>query len=158
MATHFKINSQKINLFKIFLIVNNLRITNIILNWSDLVKKLNKEVGNYCEDLAKNYLKQNNYRILDCNFRTFSGEIDITCIKNSLLIIVEVKGRYNYDYGLPKESINFAKQKSIINVTKSYISYKKLFNANVRFDIIEIYLNPQNTLFKINHIIDAFRL
>lgn len=122
------------------------------------MKKLNKEVGNYCEDLAKNYLKQNNYRILDCNFRTFSGEIDITCIKNSLLIIVEVKGRYNYDYGLPKESINFAKQKSIINVTKSYISYKKLFNANVRFDIIEIYLNPHNTLFKINHIVDAFRL
>jgi putative endonuclease len=122
------------------------------------VKKLNKEVGNYCEDLAKNHLKNNNYKILDCNFRNFLGEIDIICIKDGLLIIIEVKGRYNHNYGLPKEAINFSKQKSIINVTKSYISFKKLFNINVRFDIIEIYLNPQNTFFKINHIIDAFRL
>lgn len=122
------------------------------------MKKLNKEIGNYCEDLAKSHLKRNNYKILDCNFRTFSGEIDIVCIKNTLLVIVEVKGRYNYDYGLPMESINSLKQKSIINVTKSYIYYKKLFNCNVRFDIIEIYLNPQNTLFEINHIVDAFRI
>ncbi|MDR3594141.1 YraN family protein [Clostridium sp.] len=122
------------------------------------MKRLNKEVGNYCENLAKDYLKKNNYKILDCNFRAFSGEIDIACIKNSLLVIVEVKGRYNYNYGLPIESITSSKQKSIISVAKSYIYYKKLFNFNVRFDVIEIYLNPQNTLFKINHVADAFRL
>lgn len=122
------------------------------------MKNLNKEIGNYCEDLAKEYLKQNNYKILDCNFRTFLGEIDIICIKNNLLIIIEVKGRYNYDYGFPNESINFSKQKSIINVTQLYISYKKLFDINVRFDVIEICLNPHNTFFRINHTVDAFRL
>ena len=122
------------------------------------MKKLNKEIGNYCENLAKEYLQKNKYRILDCNFRNFLGEIDIICIKDNLLIIVEVKGRYNYDYGLPKESINLSKQKSIIKVTTSYIYYKKLTNINIRFDVIEIYLNPQDTFFKINHIKDAFRL
>ena len=122
------------------------------------MKKLNKEIGNYCENLAKQYLQKNNYHILDCNFRNFLGEIDIICIQDKLLIIVEVKGRYNYDYGLPKESINLSKQKSIIKVINSYIYYKKLFNINIRFDVIEVYLNPQTTLFKINHIKDAFRL
>lgn len=122
------------------------------------MKKLNKEIGNYCEDLAKIYLKKNNYHVLDCNFKNFLGEIDIVCIQNNLLIIVEVKGRYSYDYGLPKESVNFSKQRSIIKVTNAYISYKKLFNLNVRFDIIEIYLNSKNTDFTLNHIKDAFRL
>ncbi len=122
------------------------------------MKKLNKDIGNYCEDLAKEYLKKNNYYILDCNFRNFLGELDIICLQDKLLIIVEVKGRYNYDYGLPKESINLSKQKSIIKVTNSYIYYKKLMNINIRFDVIEVYLNSENTIFKINHIMDAFRL
>ena len=121
------------------------------------MKKLNKEIGNYCENLAKEYLQKNNYHILDCNFRNFLGEIDIICSKDKLLIIIEVKGRYNYDYGSPKESINLSKQKSIIKVTNSYIYYKHLININIRFDVIEVYLNPQDTLFKINHLKDAFR-
>ncbi len=122
------------------------------------MKKLNKEIGTYCENLAKEYLNIGNYRILDCNFRNFLGEIDIICTRDNLLIIIEVKGRYNSYYGLPKESVGFAKQKSIINVTNSYIHYKKLININIRFDVIEVYLNAENTLFKINHIEDAFRL
>ena len=121
------------------------------------MKKLNKEIGNYCENLAKEYLQKNKYNILDCNFRNFLGEIDIICFQDDLLVIIEVKGRYNYDYGLPKESINILKQKSIIKVTNSYIYYKKLINNNIRFDVIEVYLNKQDTLFKINHIKDAFR-
>lgn len=122
------------------------------------MKKLNKDIGNYCENLAKDYLKRNRYFILDCNFKNHLGEIDIICTQNNLLIIVEVKGRYNYDYGLPKESISFSKRKSIIKVSTSYISYKKLFNLNVRFDVIEVYLNSNNNIFEIKHIKDAFRL
>ena len=122
------------------------------------MKKSNKEIGNYCENLAKEYLQKNKYHILDCNFRNFLGEIDIICIQSNLLIIVEVKGRYSYDYGLPKESISISKQKSIIKVTNSYIYYKNLIDINIRFDVVEVYLNPQDAFFKINHIIDAFRL
>jgi putative endonuclease len=123
-----------------------------------MVKRLNKDVGNYCEDLAKEYLKDNNYRILDCNFRNFLGEIDIICTQNNLLIIVEVKGRYNYSYGLPRESVSFSKQNAIARVTKSYLAYKRLYNLNVRFDVIEVYLNSKNSVYIIEHIKDAFRL
>ena len=121
------------------------------------MKRLNKEVGNYSEDLATLYLKNNGYIIIERNFRNFLGEIDIICQRNGLLIIIEVKGRYNYNCGTPKESVTIYKQKSILKVATSYISYKKLNNINLRFDVIEVYLNPQNTLFKIEHIEDAFR-
>lgn len=122
------------------------------------MKKIHKDIGKFSEDLAKEYLIKNDYTILDCNFKNFLGEIDIICKKNNLLIIVEVKSRYNNNYGLPRESVNFSKQKSIIKVANSYINYKRLFNINVRFDVIEVYLNFENTNFKISHIKDAFRL
>ncbi|SFC73380.1 YraN family protein [Clostridium uliginosum] len=122
------------------------------------MKKLNKEIGNHCEKLAQDYLFKNGYKILECNFRNFLGEIDIICLKDDLLIIVEVKGRYNYNYGTPREAVSIHKQNSIIKVTNSYIAYKKFNNNNVRFDIIEVYLNTINSSFKINHIKDSFRL
>lgn len=122
------------------------------------MKKFNKDIGNYCEDIAKEYLKKNNYNILDCNFRNFLGELDIICFHNGLLVVIEVKGRYNYDYGFPREAVNIPKQKTIIKVTNCYINYKNLRNINIRFDVIEVYLNSENTLVKINHLRDAFRL
>lgn len=55
------------------------------------MKNLNKEVGSYCEKIARTYLKKNDYNILECNFKNFLGEIDIICQKDGLIIIIEVK-------------------------------------------------------------------
>lgn len=121
------------------------------------MKKLNKEIGNHCEDIAKEYLKKNNYNIVDYNFRNLLGELDIICLQNNLLIVIEVKGRCNYDYGFPMEAVNISKQKTIIKVTNSYINYKNLKNVNIRFDVIEVYLNSENAFVRINHLQDAFR-
>lgn len=68
---------------------------------------MNKDIGNFSEDLAKKYLEKNDYSILDCNFKNFLGEIDIICKKNNLLIIVEVKSRYNNNYGLQENLLIF---------------------------------------------------
>lgn len=122
------------------------------------MKKYNKNIGGYCESLAANYLKKNSYYILDMNFRNVLGELDIICTKHNILIIVEVKGRYTRDFGIPSESVTLSKQKSIIKITKSYILYKHYFNFNIRFDVIEVYLNNIDNSYKINHIKDAFRI
>ena len=122
------------------------------------MKNLNKVIGDYAEKLASDFLCKNNYNIMECNFRNHLGEIDIICIKENILIVVEVKGRYNINYGFPQESVTYSKQKSIIKVTTSYINYKKLYNFNIRFDVIEVLFNNDNSLYKINHIEDAFRL
>jgi putative endonuclease len=122
------------------------------------MKKLNRDIGTHCENIAKEYLKKNKYNIVACNFRNFLGELDIICLQNNLLVVIEVKGRYNYDYGFPREAVNISKQKSIIKVTNCYISYKNLRNVNIRFDVIEVCLNSENSAVKINHLKDAFRI
>lgn len=121
------------------------------------MKKFNRDIGTHCEDIAKEYLKKNNYNIAAYNFRNPLGELDIICLQNNLLIVIEVKGRYNYDYGFPREAVNISKQKTIIKVTNSYIKYKNLKNVNIRFDVIEVYLNSENAFVEINHLKDAFR-
>jgi len=122
------------------------------------LKHLNKSIGDNSEKIAQKFLLKKGYHILDYNFRNRFGEIDIICSKNNLLIIVEVKSRYSTQYGTPKESVNYLKQQSIINVTRSYLLYRNIHNKNIRFDVIEIYLNHQNNSYTINHIKDAFRL
>ena len=122
------------------------------------MKNLNKNIGNYAEKLASDYLIHHHYKIIERNFRNNLGDIDIICIKSKILIIVEVKGRYNLSYGKPQEAVNYIKQKSLIKVASSYINYKNLYNFNVRFDVIEVFFNNDNSLYEINHIKDAFRL
>lgn len=121
------------------------------------MNNFNKCIGSYGEDLALSYLKEKGYYILDKNFKTKHGEIDLICIKNNLLIFIEVKSRYSYSYGSPLESVTYSKQKQIIKLCKFYIIRKRLFDFNCRFDVIEIYLNKKDTSYSINHIKDAFR-
>lgn len=122
------------------------------------MKHLNKEIGNNSEKLVQKFLLQQGYKLLDCNFRNHLGEIDIICRKDDEIIVIEVKSRYSSKYGTPKESVNYQKQKSIINVTKSYLLYKNIHNINVRFDVIEVYMNTKDNSYMINHIKDAFRI
>ena len=52
-----------------------------------------KLLGKIGEDLAVSYLFAEGYAILDRNFRSHSGEIDIVCEKNGTVYFVEVKTR-----------------------------------------------------------------
>ncbi|WP_294392177.1 YraN family protein [uncultured Clostridium sp.] len=122
------------------------------------MKKFNKAVGNYAEQIAVNFLIKNHYNIIERNFRNHLGEIDIVCLKDNCLLIIEVKGRYDINFGYPLESVTVSKQKTIAKVAASYINFKNFHNMNVRFDVIEILFNKNNSLYIINHIKDAFRL
>lgn len=122
------------------------------------MKSFNKDIGNLGEELSIRYLKNNNYKILDKNFRCKGGEIDIIVIKNSIVSFVEVKSRFFTSFGNPVEAITYSKQLKIINSAKYYIFKHNLYSYNIRFDVIEIIFDLNSTNYTINHIDDAFRL
>ena len=74
------------------------------------MKKFNKEVGNYGENIAKNYLISKNYELLELNYRNRYGEIDIICFDKDVIVFVEVKSRFDTSFGNPLEAINLKKQ------------------------------------------------
>lgn len=104
------------------------------------------------------YLIDNNYTILCNNFRTFKEEIDIICRYDDILVFIEVKSRYNSDFGIPCQSVTYSKQRKIIKTSIYYINQNNLYDYNVRYDVIELFFNNINNNFTINHIEDAFRI
>ena len=105
--------------------------------------------------LAKEYLIKNKYNILETNFRTRIGEIDIIAKKNDIIVFVEVKSRKSLKFGMPYEAVDHRKMQKIIKVAQNYIVYRSRGDTQYRFDIVEVFLNEKN---KINHIEDAFWL
>lgn len=115
--------------------------------------KNNRTKGVIGEEIAVKHLKLKGYEILDRNYRTNIGEIDIVAIKHDLLIFVEVKARTNINYGYPYEAVNWKKQEKIIKTSYIYIKHKQLDKYQIRYDIIEVFLQKKP---KINHIENAF--
>ncbi|WP_297518805.1 YraN family protein [uncultured Clostridium sp.] len=121
------------------------------------MKKYNKSIGFYGENIAKSILENNNHKIIETNFQTRSGEIDIISIYTNILVFTEVKTRFNSNFGLPCESISKSKIKNIIKLANYYIHINNYNNFFIRFDVIEILLSPNSTQHKSNYIPDAFR-
>ena len=114
-------------------------------------KRINKN-GKTGEDLAVRYLETHGYRVLDRNFTTDVGEVDIFVTDEKTLIAVEVKSRLSLEYGTPAEAVGHEKIKKISQVTAQYIKKFRLFDVPVRFDVVEVYLGDKT----VNHIINAF--
>lgn len=115
----------------------------------------NKKVGSFGEMLALRYLENSNYKILDRNFNTSYGEIDIIAKEKNEYVFIEVKTRTSKKYGRPAEAVNFKKEKHIQNASKIYIYKHKLENKYIRYDIIEIYFIDKEKYY-INHLRNNF--
>ncbi|MCS7150830.1 MAG: YraN family protein [Endomicrobia bacterium] len=113
-----------------------------------------KQIGNFYEDVAIDYLRRKKYKILDRNYKTKFGELDIIAYDKmeNCYVFVEVRYRTNLSYGTPQETVNYYKQRRIILASMVYIKRNKLKNVNLRFDIIAI--DSKNN---VEHIINAFQ-
>jgi len=96
-----------------------------------------RDLGKRGEDIAITFLKKQKYRILQRNFRTHLGEIDIIAQDGDTVVFVEVKTRERDTFGEPFESVNYHKKRRLIKVASIYL---KRFRdiPPCRFDVISI--------------------
>ena len=108
------------------------------------------ELGKYGENIAVQYLKQKNYKIITQNFRCKQGEIDIIAEekKNKEIVFIEVKTRTNLNYGVASEAVNNIKINHIYKTAQYYILKNKIQNKSIRIDVIEIYITNSKRLEK----------
>lgn len=101
---------------------------------------LNIELGRKGEKMAQKYLKKQKYKILETNFNTKLGEIDIICLdkKEKQIVFVEVKAKTSDYFGLPREMVDEQKQRKIERVATLYLMQTHQTDANFRFDVVEI--------------------
>lgn len=122
------------------------------------MKHLNKDVGNYGEDIAVKYLIKSNYTIVTRNFRCKSGEIDIIAQDEDYLCFIEVKTRYATEFGMPAEAVNRRKQYKIQKIAEFYIYEKNCYDFSLRFDVVEVVLNIINNDYNVKLIKNAFMI
>ena len=111
------------------------------------------DLGALGEELAIDFLKKNNYKILEKNWRLKKAEVDIIALKNNTLAVIEVKTRSTDFFGNPEDFVSQKKIKLLVGAINEYIVFRDL-DVEVRFDIIAI-IKKQGT-FEINHLEDAF--
>ena len=119
---------------------------------------LNKQqqFGEKGEALAVRYLKKNGYKILEQNYRTALGEIDIIAREDNTIVFVEVKSRKSIRFGNPKWAVNSNKQRKISMVALQYLKATQQSSAKARFDVVSVISNQDNP--EISIIKNAFDL
>jgi len=109
------------------------------LYMTNIIQKNARKTGTIIENAVCEYLKSKGYTIIMQNYRCKLGEIDIIAKENAVLVFIEVKYRKNVTSGYPEESVNFTKQRKIINSSLKYIQENHIFlNTNFRYDVVSI--------------------
>lgn len=94
--------------------------------------------GKLGEQIAMQILRRKGYKILQRNFRSKFGEIDIVAEDRGVLVFVEVKTRWSRKFGYPEEAVTSWKLRSIIKTG----DYYKLTHPNtpglIRIDVVAI--------------------
>lgn len=95
--------------------------------------------GNAAEERACRHLEGAGFTIVERNFRTHCGEIDIVARKEDVLVFVEVRSREDADFGTPEESVDLRKRRRIVRAARDYLSNVPPSSwREARFDVIAI--------------------
>ncbi len=98
-----------------------------------------KLTGNQGEKRASAYLESKGFEIIERNWRTNRGELDIIAVKNDILVFVEVKTLPNGTLDMIQRELNSQKRQRIIKTSKRFLlKHREYNNSYVRFDVIVI--------------------
>lgn len=111
-----------------------------------------KKTGHQGEEIAKKFLKQLGYQILQQNYTIRGGEIDIVALDGETVVFVEVKTRSSHDYGLPEESLSYFKLKALQRTAQLYMTMMGFDSRSYRFDLVTVDYTERNDKPEIKHL------
>jgi putative endonuclease len=109
------------------------------------------ELGRLGEQLAADFLERADLRILDRNWRSPDGEIDIVALEHRTLVICEVKTRSSERYGTPLEAISARKRVRLRKLAVGWVVAHGLFYEDIRIDVVGV-LKVAPGEFSIEHV------
>jgi putative endonuclease len=96
---------------------------------------MSKKLGDIAEQKASIYLEQNGYIIIDTNYYTRFGEIDIICTKNNTIHFIEVKSGIGFE---PAQNITKSKVNKLIKSMDIYLQKRKITKMNYTLSAVII--------------------
>ena len=116
-----------------------------------MTEKNRRRVGAEYEQQAAEYLERKGFRILERNYYTRAGEIDLIARDGTYLVFVEVKYRKDARDGHPLEAVDLRKQGRIRRAARVYLRFHNYGeDTPCRFDVVGILGEA------VTHVEDAF--
>lgn len=116
----------------------------------------NRQFGALGEQTAVEYLKKQHHKILNRNYKTKLGEIDIIARNGGEIVFIEVKTRSADPYVSGQYAVDSRKQFHILRTAAQYLKDTRC-RLQPRFDILEVEINrATGETVRINHFKNAF--
>ncbi len=112
------------------------------------------ELGKRGERIARNYLEDLGWTILEVNWRFSRAEIDLIAREGDVLVFIEVKTRSNIAFGEPEDFVIPKKEELIAKAASVYLEQIG-HEWEFRFDIIGITMDSHQH-YQLKHLKDAF--
>ena len=108
-------------------------------------------LGALGETVAAAHLEAQGLNVVDRNFRTRYGEVDLIAEDSGTLVFVEVKTRRSLAFGAPEESVTPRKRARLAKVAAAYLQLHGLEQRNWRIDVVGVALQRTGPA-TINHV------
>lgn len=116
-----------------------------------------RKTGAHYEQEAAEYLKGQGLCILEQNYHSRTGEIDLIARDGRYLVFIEVKYRKDTAKGEPAEAVDFHKQQHIRKTAQYYLySHRYGEDSPCRFDVVSILGGDRDRSKEIRWIQNAF--
>ena len=98
----------------------------------------NRARGQWGEDLAAAHYRRLGHLILDRNWRSSTGELDLVVLDGSTYVFSEVKARRTAEFGSPSAAVTAAKQRRIRQLAVEWLRAHDVSAETIRFDVVAI--------------------
>jgi len=120
-----------------------------------------RRLGALGERLAREHLERAGYAVVERNYRSRRGEIDVVALGRDTLVFCEVKTRVHGGRtgpGDPLEAIGHAKQRRLRLLAREWLSERggRPGAGSLRFDAIGVTVDATGRLLALEHVEAAF--
>jgi ribonuclease HII len=139
-----------------WLLSHRLQAGLLIRESNNIAKNLRKK-GSFHETAVLGYLEKRGYTLLEKNFQTRAGEIDLIAREEQTIVFIEVKMRAGDGFGSGAEAVDSRKRKRMIAAARNYLA-SLAEERDCRFDVIALDESGKGSGSQLRHFENAFGL
>lgn len=114
-----------------------------------------QELGALGERLARERLEKDGYRVLETNYRTRMGELDLVALEGGYLVGVEVRTKRGVLFGTPEESVLRRKARRLAALVTLYGQTHPGLPEDLRVDFVAVEMTKDGELVRLDVIKNA---